>query len=165
MRKFLKPLIVLLASFVFFHFTVSFAEEVNQNATKERREELQKQLDNLDSQIGALDSIIQQKRTESASLERDIAIFDAKIKKAKLEIQRRDAEITKTKTGISQKLEQIITLSDKSEKKKDDLAEYQAEQVQLKAAQERERKKLAANEEEKKNLLKISKGVEKGYQT
>src|SRR3990167_8491897 len=123
MSKFFKPLIVLLASFVFFHFTPSLAEEVNQNATKERREELQKQLDNLDSQIGALDSIIQQKRTESASLERDIAIFDAKIKKAKLEIQRRDAEISKTKTGISQKSEQIITLSAKSEKKKDSLAE------------------------------------------
>ena len=227
MLKFLKPLIVLLASFVFFHFTPSFAEEVNQNAAKERKEELQKQLDNLDSQIGALDSIIQQKRTESASLERDIAIFDAKIKKAKLEIQRRDAEIAKTKTGISQKSEQIITLSDKSEKKKnslaelirknnemdstglaeiilgyqkmsdffvtgdtlepihrliqdtldeikttkkqtekekDDLAEYQAEQIQLKAAQERERKKLAANEAEKKNILKITQVVEKGYQ-
>ena len=227
MSKFLKPLIVLLASFVLFHFTPSLAEEVNQNATKERREELQKQLDNLDSQIGALDSVIQQKRTESASLERDIAIFDAKIKKAKLEIQRRDAEIVKTKTGISQKSEQIITLSAKSEKKKDslaelirknnemdstglaeivlgyqkmsdffvtedtlepihrliqdtldeiratkkqtekekdDLTERQAEQVQLKAAQERERKKLAANEAEKKNILKITQGVEKGYQ-
>ena len=227
MRKFLKPIIVLLAFFVFFHFTPSLAEEVNQNAAKERKEELQKQLDNLDSQIGALDSIIQQKRTESASLERDIAIFDAKIKKAKLEIQRRDAEIAKTKTGISQKSEQIITLSAKSEKKKDslaelirknnemdstglaeiilgyqkmsdffvtgdtlepihrlikdtldeikttkkqtekekdDLTEYQAEQIQLKAAQEMERKKLAANEAEKKNILKITQGVEKGYQ-
>jgi len=227
MSKFFKPLIVLLASFVFFHFTPSLAEEVNQNAAKERREELQKRLDNLDSQIGALDSIIQQKRTESASLERDIAIFDAKIKKAKLEIQKLDGEIAKTKTGIVQRTEQIKVLSDKSEKKKDslaelirknnemdstglaeivlgyqkisdffvvedtlepihrliqdtldeirstkkqtekekdDLTERQAEQVQLKAAQERERKKLAANEEEKKNLLKISKGVEKGYQ-
>ena len=227
MSKFFKPLIVLLASFVFFHFTPSLAEEVNQNAAKERREELQKRLDNLDSQIGALDSIIQQKRTESASLERDIAIFDAKIKKAKLEIQKLDGEIAKTKTGIVQRTEQIKVLSDKSEKKKDslaelirknnemdstglaeivlgyqkmsdffvvedtlepihrliqdtldeikstkkqtekekdDLTERQAEQVQLKAAQERERKKLASNEAEKKNLLKISKGVEKGYQ-
>ena len=227
MLKFLKPLIVLLASFVFFYFTVSSAEEVNQNATKERREELQKQLDNLDNQIGVLDSVIQQKRTESASLERDIAIFDAKIKKAKLEIQKLDGEIAKTRTDIVQRAEQIKVLSDKSEKKKDslaelirknnemdstglaeivlgyqkmsdffvvedtlepihrliqdtldeikstkkqtekekdDLTERQAEQVQLKAAQERERKKLASNEAEKKNLLKISKGVEKGYQ-
>src|SRR3989344_3353676 len=83
MSKFLKPLIILPALFVFFHFTPSLAEEINQNAAKEIREELQKKLDNLDSQIGALDSIIQQKRTESASLERDIAIFDAKIKTTK----------------------------------------------------------------------------------
>ena len=226
MSMFPKQLCASLVFLFFISFTPSLAEEVNQNATKEIREELQKKLDNLDSQIGTLDSIIQQKRTESASLERDIAIFDAKIKKAKLEIQRRDAEITKTKTGISQKLEQIITLSAKSEKKKDslaelirknnemdstglaeiilgyqkmsdffvtedtlepihrliqdtldeirstkkqtekekdDLTEYQVEQVQLKTAQEMERKKLAANEAEKKNLLKISKGVEDGY--
>src|SRR3989338_4547970 len=123
MSKFLKPLIVLLAFFVFFHFTPSLAEEVNQNATKEIREELQKQLDNLDSQIEAIGAVLQQLGTESASLSRDMGILNAKIKKAKLEIQRRDAEITKTKTGISQKLEQIITLSAKSEKKKDSLAE------------------------------------------
>src|SRR3989339_1160048 len=227
MSKFFKPLIVLLASFVFFHFNISLAEEVNQNATKERREELQKQLDNLDSQIGTLDSIIQQKRTESASLERDIAIFNAEIKKAKLKIQRLDAEIAKTKTGISQKSEQIIILSAKSEKnkdslaelirknneidstglaeiilgyqkmtdffvaedtlepvhrliqdtldeiratkkqtekEKDDLTEYQAEQIQLKTAQEKERKKLAASEEEKKKLLKITEAEKKIYQ-
>jgi len=227
MSMFPKQLCVSLVFLFFISFNLSLAEEINQNAAKEMREELQKKLDNLDSQIGTLDSVIQQKRTESASLERDIAIFDAKIKKAKLEIQRRDAEIVKTKTGISQKSEQIITLSAKSEKKKDslaelirknnemdstglaeiilgyqkmsdffvtgdtlepihrliqdtldeikttkkqtekekdDLAEYQAEQVQLKAAQERERKKLAANEAEKKNILKITQGVEKGYQ-
>src|SRR3990167_6366877 len=211
MSMFPKQLCVSLVFLFFISFNLSLAEEINQNAAKEMREELQKKLDNLDSQIGTLDSVIQQKRTESASLERDIAIFDAKIKKAKLEIQRRDAEIVKTKTGISQKSEQIITLSDKSEKKKDslaeiilgyqkmsdffvaedtlepihrliqdtldeiratkkqtekekdDLTEYQAEQIQLKTAQEKERKKLAASEEEKKNILKITQGVEKGY--
>ena len=227
MSKFLKPLFVLSAILFFLSFNFSFAQEVNQNATKERREELQKKLDSLDGQIEVLDTVIQQKRTESASLERDIAIFDAKIKKAKLEIQRLDMEITKTKTSITQRSEQIKNLSDKSEKKKDslaelirknnemdstglaeiilgyqkmsdffvvedtlepihriiqdtldeirstkkqtekekdDLAEYQAEQVQLKTAQEGERKKLAVNQTEKTNLLKVTKGVEKGYQ-
>lgn len=225
MRKILK-IIILPIFFFFLFFTPSLAEEVNQNATKERREELQKKLDSLDSQIETLDSVIQQKRTESASLERDIAIFDAKIKKAKLEIQRLDGEIAKTKTGIVQRTEQIKTLSDKSEKKKDslaelirknnemdstglaeivlgyqkmsdffagedtlepihrliqdtldeikttkkqtekekdDLTEKQAEQVQLKTAQEMERKTLAANEAEKQNVLKVTKGLEKGY--
>ena len=227
MRKFLKPLTVSLAFLFLLSFNFSSAEEVNQNSAKSLKEELQKKLDNLDSQIEVLDSVIQQKKTESASLGRDIAIFDARIKKAKLEIQRLDMEITKTKTGITQRTEQIKVLSNKSEKKKDslaellrknnemdstglaeiilgyqkmsdffvtedtlepihrliqdtldeikstkkqtekekdDLTEKQAEQVQLKAAQEREKKKLADNKTEKANLLKITEGVEKGYQ-
>src|SRR3989338_5351205 len=219
----------LCASFVFLFFisfNLSLAEKVNQNAIKERREELQRQLDIKTGEIKVLEAFIQQKGNEAVSFERDIAIVNAEIKKAKLKIQRLDAEIAKTKTGISQKSEQIITLSVKSEKnkdslaelirknneidstglaeiilgyqkmsdffvtedtlepvhrliqetmdeiratkkqtekEKDDLTEYQAEQFQLKAAQEMERKKLASNEAEKKNLLKISKGVEKGY--
>ena len=80
MSMFPKQLCASLVFLFFISFNLSLAEEINQNAAKEMREELQKKLDNLDSQIGALDSIIQQKRTESASLERDIAIFDAKIK-------------------------------------------------------------------------------------
>ena len=227
MRKFLKPLTVSLAFLFLLSFNFSSAEEVNQNSAKSLKEELQKKLDNLDSQIEVLDSVIQQKKTESASLERDIAIFDAKIKKTKLEIQRLDIEIAKTKTGIIKRTDQIKALSNKSEKKKDslaellrknnemdstglaeiilgyqkmsdffvtedtlepihrliqdtldeikstkkqtekekdDLTEKQAEQVQLKAAQEREKKKIADNKTEKANLLKITEGVEKGYQ-
>ena len=123
MRKLLKPLVVLLAFFIFFHSAPSLAEEVNQNAAKSFREELQKKLDIKEGEIEVLEVFIQQKETESASFERDIAIVNAKIKKAKLQIQRLDAEIAKTKTGIVQRTEQIKTLSDKSEKKKDSLAE------------------------------------------
>ena len=227
MSKLLKPLVVLLAFFIFFHFTPSLAEEINQNATKERREELQRQLDIKTGEIEVLEVFIRQKGNEAVSFERDIAIVNAKIKKAKLYIQRLDMEIAKTKTGIAKKSEQIITLSDKSEKKKDslaelirknnemdstglaeivlgyqkmsdffvaedtlepihrliqdkldeikstkkqtekekdDLTEYQAEQVQLKTAQEVERKKLAANEAEKKKLLKKTEAEKKSYQ-
>src|SRR3989338_2454074 len=229
MSKFPKKLCASLVFLFFIFFNLSFAEEANQNAInaiKERREELQRQLDVKTGEIKVLEAFIQQKSNEAVSFERDIAIVNAEIKKAKLKIQRLDAEIAKTKTGISQKSEQIITLSAKSEKnkdslaelirknnemdstglaeivlgyqkmsdffatedtlepihrliqdtldeirstkkqtekEKDDLTEYQAEQFQLKAAQEMERKKLASNEAEKKNLLKISKGVEKGY--
>ena len=104
--------------FCFFSSAPTLAEEVNPNAAKERKEELQKQLDNLDSQIEALDSVIQQLGTKVASYEVDIAIVNAKIKKAKLQIQRLDAEIAKTKTGIVQRTDKIKTLSDKSEKRK-----------------------------------------------
>ena len=112
-----------LFSFIFLTFNQSLAEEVNQNATKERREELQKELDIKESEIKAIDLELQQLKTKKASLGRDIAIFDAEIKKAKLQIQRLDAEIAKTKTGIVQRTDKIKTLSDKSEKKKDSLAE------------------------------------------
>ncbi len=227
MRKFLKPLIVSLVSFVFFHFTPSLAEEVNQNAIKERREELQRQLDIKTGEIEVLDSAIQQLKNKAVSYERDIAIVNAEIKKAKLKVQRLDMEIAKTKTGIAKKSEQIVTLSGKSEKnkdslselirkknemdstglaeivfgyqkmsdffvvedtlepihrliqdtldeirltkkqtekEKDDLTEYHAEQFQLKTAQERERKKLAVSEAENKKLLKITETEKESYQ-
>lgn len=226
MRKILK--IIILSVFLFFlFFTPSLAEEVNQNAIKEKREELLKKLDVTEGEIKVIDSELQQLKTKKASLKRDIAIFDAEIKKAKLQIQRLDVGIAKTKTGINQRTEQIKTLSDESEKKKDslaellrknnemdstglaeivlgyqkmsdffagedtlepihrliqdmldeirstkkqtekeksDLTEYQAEQVQLKTAQESERKKLAAKQADKTNLLKTTNGVEEVYQ-
>ena len=62
MRKFLKPLTVSLAFLFLLSFNFSSAEEVNQNSAKSLKEELQKKLDNLDSQIEVLDSVIQQKR-------------------------------------------------------------------------------------------------------
>ena len=225
-----KQLCASLVFLFFISFNLSLAEEANQNAInaiKERREELQRQLDIKTGEIKVLEAFIQQKGNEAVSFERDIAIVNAEIKKAKLKIQRLDAEIAKTKTGISQKSEQIIILSAKSEKnkdslaelirknneidstglaeiilgyqkmsdffvaedtlepvhrliqdtldeiratkkqtekEKDDLTEYQAEQVQLKAAQEKERKKLATSEEEKKKLLKITEAEKKIYQ-
>ena len=61
MRKFLKPLTVSLAFLFLLSFNFSSAEEVNQNSAKSLKEELQKKLDNLDSQIEVLDSVIQQK--------------------------------------------------------------------------------------------------------
>ena len=82
---------------LFFHSAPSLAEEGNQNAAKSFREELQKKLDIKEGEIEVLEVFIQQKETESASFERDIAIVNAKIKKAKLQILRLDAEIAKTK--------------------------------------------------------------------
>ena len=122
MRKFLE--IIILSVFLFFLFSgLSFADEISQKTIKERREDLQKQQDNLDNQIEAIGSVLQGLGKETASLNRDIDILNAKIKKAKLEIQKLDMKISKTKTGIIQKSEQIVVLGDKSEKKKDSLAE------------------------------------------
>jgi len=65
---------------------------------------------------------------------------------------------------IQDTLDEIRATKKQTEKEKDDLTEYQAEQIQLKTAQEKERKKLAASEEEKKKLLKITEAEKKIYQ-
>lgn len=123
MRKLLKLLIMSLVFVVFFHSNQSFAEEINQNATKTYREELQKKLNDLDKEIESVVSVISQLETKTVDYKRDIDIVNAKIKKAKLEIQRLDMEIAKTKTGIDQRSDKLVDLLDKSEKRKDSLAE------------------------------------------
>ena len=64
---------------------------------------------------------------------------------------------------IQDTLDEIRATKKKTEKEKDDLTEYEDEQLQLKEAQVRERKKLIVKQTEKTNLLKITKGVEEGY--
>lgn len=53
----------------------------------------------------------------------------------------------------------------KTEKEKEDLNGRKSEQVQLRAIQELERKRIEQQEASKKNLLKVTKGEEKKYQT
>ena len=65
---------------------------------------------------------------------------------------------------IQDTLEEIRATKKQTEKEKDDLTEYQVEQIQLKTAQERERKKLAVSEAEKQKLLKITEAEKKDYQ-
>ena len=78
-----------------------------------RRAELQNQLNILESQIEAQKEIIKAKAQESASLERDIAIFNAKIKEANLSIQARDLAIKRLTSDISAKQKTIGTLTEK----------------------------------------------------
>ena len=65
---FFKLFAVSLFSFIFLTFNQSLAEEINQNATKERREELQKQLDIKESEIKVIDLELQQLKTKKPVL-------------------------------------------------------------------------------------------------
>ncbi|NUQ57312.1 MAG: lytic murein transglycosylase [Candidatus Paceibacter sp.] len=123
MLNFLKILSSVLFAVSFLYFTGGVLAQSGAEAVNQRKEELQKELDNIEAQINGYELVIKQKQNESASLERDIALLNAKISKAKLEIQKREVEIAKAKTGISQKNGQITILTDKSEKQKDSLAE------------------------------------------
>lgn len=88
-----------------------------------RRMKLESDLKVLESQIEAQREIVQGKQNEAASLERDIAIFDAKIKQANLSIKARDLSIRKLSDGIFEKQKKIGQLSDKLERELASLAQ------------------------------------------
>lgn len=82
------------------------------------REKLEKELGELDFQIKRFEFVISGKQKETRTLERDIAILDAKIGKLKLEIKTREISINKLKKEIKQNEEIIDALLKKSEVEK-----------------------------------------------
>lgn len=109
-------------SFCFSVFSYSRAEEISPNAVINQRTKLEEELKGLESQIEAYRETIQDKQRESTTLERDIAIFDAKIGKAKLEIKARNISISELTSDINVKSETIVSLTEKTEREKASLA-------------------------------------------
>ena len=107
---------------LFLSFAV-LAQTVDPAAVGERRAELEKELAELESEAEGLRGIISEKQQESASLERDIDILDAQIKKAQLEIRARDISIKNIVSSIGEKSEKIDGLLLKVEREKRSLAE------------------------------------------
>jgi len=99
------------------------AEEVNANALSVRRAELERQLAQYEKQIGELNGVIKDKQNQSATLQRDIDILNANIKKAKLGIQSLDIEINRLQGGIKEKATLVGTLERKIENENASLSE------------------------------------------
>src|SRR3989338_1222774 len=102
---------------LFLSFAV-FAQTVDPAAVGERRAELEKELASLEREAEGLRGIISEKQQESASFERDIAILDAQIKKAQLEIKARDIAIKNIISSIGEKSDKIDELLVKMEREK-----------------------------------------------
>src|SRR3989344_5995953 len=113
--------LIILASFFFAAGVL--AQTVNPEAIGSRRSELEKELAGLESQIDQFRSLITGKQQESASLERDISILDAQIKKAQLEIKARDIAIGRLVEIIGEKSDEVDELLFKVEREKKSLAE------------------------------------------
>ncbi len=88
---------------------VSFADE----AADAQKAALQGQLDQINIQIQQNQAGLSQLQTQRTSLERDVAIINAKIKDAQLGIKARDLAIRQLKAGISDKVAGISTLDGK----------------------------------------------------
>jgi hypothetical protein len=111
-----------------------FAQVVTGADVVNRRAELQKQLDSIESAIALQETILKDQKNKSVSLERDIAILNAKIAKAKLNIKARDIAIEKLTSDIGTKRVVILKLSAKIDREKEAVAQLIRKTAQVEDA-------------------------------
>ena len=116
-----QPFILLIFGF-FLLVGIAFAQDIS-NIVTNRRAELEGQLAELQKEIDAQQQILQNKQRESVSLERDIAILNAKIDSAKLSIKARALVIENLNQDIGNKEKTIDGLSAKIDRELASLAD------------------------------------------
>lgn len=99
--------------FIVAFLTPVFVFGQNPNLTPEERRELEDRLEELEEQIATTDKAIRGLQAQGASLERDIAILDGEIKRAKLRVQTTKLEIQNLSEDIDEHAETIGTLTNK----------------------------------------------------
>jgi len=112
-------LILLGAVFSVTNFVLAQASQEVQN----RRAQLEVELLQIENEIAGQRTILQSKQKERVSLERDVAILDAKIDKSRLEIRATDINISKLSSDIGGKQNTIYSLDEKVEREKASLAQ------------------------------------------
>lgn len=80
------------------------------DAVNARKTELEQQLKEYERQIEQFQGLVQEKQKERVSLERDIAVLNAKISSAKIAIRARDLEIERLNIEINQRSKNITHL-------------------------------------------------------
>ena len=110
-------------AFLSVRFAFSQSQTVDPAAILEQRAKLLEEEKDLEEQIGGLMVIIQNKQGETASLERDLAIINAEIKKANLAVKARTLTINNLNSSIGEKSRFIVQLLDKQGRQKESLAE------------------------------------------
>lgn len=115
-----------LAAFALLVISIAFVTPLftsAQEATGERRAELQRQLNELEAQIRQTDVVISGLQGEGMSLQRDINLLDGEIKKLRLQIQATDVAISALKENIVLHSGAIDVLTGKLGEQKAALAE------------------------------------------
>ena len=105
-----------------FHFFRVSAQAVSPNAVSARQAALQVELDQILKDIASQQKILDEKKREGVSLERDIAILNANIAGAKLKIRAHNIAIEGLGKDIIEKTETIGELNEKIERGRDSLA-------------------------------------------
>ncbi len=112
-------LVVLLLLFI----SLPLAAQVGEQEVLERRSQLEQELSAIEAEIAAQQELLQGKQRERVSLERDVAILDAQIEKAKLSIRARNLVIQKLTGDIGVKEVVIGDLTEKLNREKESLAQ------------------------------------------
>lgn len=108
---------ILIATFLCLPFFTSAETEA------ERRKRLETELQNVERQILTQERLVEDKRSERQTLERDINIIESEIKKAQLGIQARALAIEQLSDQIGEKGVVLDILSDKLNKQQESLAD------------------------------------------
>lgn len=103
--------------------TKVFAQTASSGAVDARKAQLQAQLDALEQQIKDQQVVLDQKKGETASIQRDISILDAKIAEAKLEIKKANVLIEQLGSDINVKSKTINVLSGQIDENQQSLAQ------------------------------------------
>src|SRR3989344_2279167 len=107
------------------------AQAIDPSSVTDRRAQLESELAGIEKEIGGYRNIIQDKQNQAQSLERDIALLDAQIKKSQLEIRARNIAISNLQGAIGEKNKTISALDNKIEREKDSLSELLRELTKL----------------------------------
>lgn len=132
-----RSFFVLLAlGVVFFageEFSQVFAQATGADVSA-RRGELERELGTLEKEIEVQRKILAEKQRESVSLERDIAILDAQISKAKLSLRARTLSIRELEADITAKGRTVGSLSDKIVREQASLAQLLRKADEIKSS-------------------------------
>ena len=108
----------------------AFAQTIS-DAVNQRQADLQRQLDQLNQEIAAQQTILQDKQRESVSLERDVAVLDAKIQEAKLSIQASNIILQTLGQSITSKSATIQSLAGHISSDQDSIADIIRKKSQI----------------------------------
>src|SRR3989344_5898343 len=153
--------------------------------SQEEQEALwREELAQTEKDIAKWQAILNSTKANTASLQQEAAVLNAKIKKAQAFIKQRNIAIAKLSVSIKEKTSTIASLEKKiekgheslaqlfvevrntkniTEKEKASLAKQQDQQLDQKAAMALEQKKVQTDEQQKQYLIQINKTQEKTY--
>lgn len=116
-----KSIMLMFVAIIF--LPIFFVHGQTTNDVASRRTQLESDLKTLEAEIDAQRKILEEKQKQSVSLERDIAIYDARIKESNLSIKARNITINNLIREISEKEKTIGILSNKIDREKQSLAQ------------------------------------------